>query len=73
MKIKCINTSVTNEPNSLKYRNLTIGKIYEAMDYFTTDTNYTITDDKGEIYSFVKRCFISLEEHRKNKLNELGI
>jgi hypothetical protein len=62
--------------------NVTKGKIYDLYDYtYTNDFNLDkwLIDDKGEVFLFVNGLepyldyFITLEQWRDMKLNEIGI
>ncbi len=61
--------------------NVTKGKIYDLYDYDINGFNLDkwIIDDKGEVFLFVNGLepyldyFITLEQWRDMKLNEIGI
>ena len=76
-KVVCINTNeLTKEPLYLTY-----GKVYETVPGTATifdflpidDFNYWIINDRGCKEYYSKDKFLTLEEWRKRKLNELGI
>ena len=77
MKIVCVNIDTISDTNKfrdallIKKADLTIGKSYEIIK--KTDIYCRIIDDIGEITIYDNRRFISVEEHRNNKLNQLGI
>jgi hypothetical protein len=63
---------------------ITIGKVYKHIPYGNIpgfsgisglnkakDMYYKIIDDSGNAYRYYKKHFITLEEHRNNKLNSL--
>ena len=50
---------------------LSIGKVYNLLH--ESDEWYHIIDDRGNYGGWRKSRFITLEEHRENKLIELGI
>lgn len=69
MKVKCISTAVFDTPNSLHYMQITLGEIYEVVEmneYF-----YTIIGDDNIKSTFNIECFITIQQLRENKINEL--
>ena len=71
MMLVCINS----EDGKLS---LTIGKIY-SVKIPTFDkkralrNHYGVTDDRGVVAFYYKRNFITIEEYRERKLNQIGI
>lgn len=66
MKVICIN-------NDDGLVNLTIGKEYDAVNTDKFANSYLIKNDYGFIWIYLKSWFITLEEHRNKKLEELDI
>jgi hypothetical protein len=74
MKVICIS-------NKLKYTGITIGKEYEIIpellsqisDFYINDDIYHIRNNNGFDFYYPKEYFITIEEYRDKKLNELGI
>ncbi len=58
---------------------LTIGKIYEIKEvedfghFMTTNIFFRIVDDSGDLNYYSEIFFITVEEHRQQKLEKLGI
>lgn len=71
MKIKCISTKSSEILGALHYNFITIGKIYETLE--VSDYYYYIINDNNERSNFYKGCFITIEELREQKLEQLGI
>ena len=75
-KVICINKKGSSDTD---YIPLTIGKEYDAYLLFSfktdagTHTYYRIIDDTGDTYSYSPDFFITLEEYRDKKLEEIGI
>ena len=77
MKVVCIKKY---RSQGLQYE-LTYGKVYETVPGTATifdflpidDFNYWIINDRGCKEYYSKDKFLTLEEWRKRKLNELGI
>ncbi len=69
MKVKCISTAASNTPNSLHYMQITLGEIYEVVEmneYF-----YTIIGDDNIKSTFNIDCFITIQQLRDNKINQI--
>lgn len=66
MKIVCI-SNVADE--GIYWRYLTRGKTYPIISL--DDTHYQIIDDCGQLYWFRKELFVSLEDKRIDKINQL--
>ena len=66
MKAICIKNS--GEVNS----RTTIGKVYEILKDHDSDDEYFVADNGDELW-YHSYCFISLEQHRENQLNKIGI
>lgn len=66
MKIVCI-SDVAGE--DIHWRSLTPGKTYQIISL--DDTHYQIIDDGGQLYWFRKELFVSLEDKRIDKINQL--
>jgi hypothetical protein len=83
MKVVCTNISKLEvdgkTPTNLKNVNLTIGKHYIVIDNSTFRYEqgsyqlYLIKDDWGLTLRYRSDQFMTLEEWREMKLNELGI
>ena len=72
MIIKCITKNL--DMSGLGYSFITPGKLYEVLNYKSeTDKYYNIINDRGDKDRFLKTCFVSLDEIRNDKLNQLGI
>lgn len=83
MKVVCINSFLLPKLNTGRHSHLTVGKVYDVLkishyneygfmvDYVTNEINYTIINDLGYEYRFSNNLFITLEEHRNNKLKEI--
>lgn len=67
MKVVCIKSDRNNK--------VTVGRAYDTMDInvILSKLNYYIEDDLGNKALFDTRLFITLEEFREQKLNDLGI
>ena len=52
---------------------LTIGKEYDILDNFISPGEYMIMNDYGFEHLYPVKCFITKQELREEKLNELGI
>lgn len=66
MKVICIN-------NDDGLVNLTIGKEYDAENVSKYANSYLVKNDYGFVWIYLKKWFITLEEHRNKKLEELDI
>ena len=76
MIIKCITTKTGVRDSDLSYRFITLGKIYETLYYYESDsddTHYYMINDNGDEDYFNKTCFVGIDEIRNDKLNQLGI
>lgn len=80
IKVVCINDTVKkfdSDGNSYQFRDpfLVIGKTYETPFYGPLHNIATIMffDGNGNWLTYTNFNFLSLEEYRENKLNELGI
>lgn len=73
MIIKCITTKTGVRDNDLSYRFITLGKLYETLNYKSDDIHYYIINDNGDEDYFNKTCFVGIDEIRNDKLNQLGI
>ncbi len=72
MKIVCIKKYLSQ---GLQHE-LTYGKIYDVWKPYSDplpldDNNYWIVNDKGKFEYYGKTDFITLEEWRENKINQL--
>lgn len=71
-KVICINNKKGSSDTD--YIPLTIGKEYDAYLLFLGPyIYYRIIDDTGDTYSYSPDFFITLEEYRDKKLEEIGI
>lgn len=66
MKIVCI-SNVADE--GIYWRYITRGKTYPIVSL--DNTHYQIIDDGGQLYWFRKELFVSLEDKRIDKINQL--
>jgi hypothetical protein len=66
MKIVCI-SDVAGE--DIHWMALTPGKTYSIISL--DNTHYQIIDDFGQLYWFRKELFVSLEDKRIDKINQL--
>ena len=80
MKVVCIrdtnkSTDLFYEGYKITYTGITIGKQYNTLSWSSTmfKTSYTIINDYGNRESYRSDLFISIEEHRDNKIKELGL
>lgn len=64
MKLICIDSG--------NWTNLTTNKIYECDD-FIYDSCYLIINDRNQILAYPKKYFITIEEYRNRRLEEIGI
>jgi hypothetical protein len=73
MKVKCISTCSSKDQKSLHFRWLTLSKVYETNELY--DSHYTdkyvIKDDDGNETTYPKFCFMTLQEYREKKVDEL--
>jgi len=67
MKIICIDTSIPGRLEE-KYIHITIGRIYDAIDFTESDQMCEIKDDSGKICWYLKSNFKKLSEIREEKL-----
>ncbi len=71
MKVVCVHK------NRFSEKEITIGKTYEIIQYedsYGDVGNYFISDDGFELLYFVNdKDFITLEQHREQQLNKIGI
>lgn len=67
MDIVCINNRVLNLMKP--FDNITIGKSYQVL--YTYVDSYYLVSDYGEKLIYPKYLFITLEEYRNNKLNNI--
>ena len=78
---KCPIDSENNFENSIidYSEHLIIGKVYEVLDTDVMDFNnpkeiyYKIQNEYGRMFWYSCNRFITIEQYRNNKLNELGI
>ena len=68
--MKVIKLICVNNKNSLS---LTLGKEYYAYVITAGNTYYRLFNDKGKINSYTTDLFMTLEEYRNKRLEELGI
>lgn len=73
MIIKCITTKTGVRDSDLSYRFITLGKVYETLNFTDDDIHYYIINDNGDKDYFNKTCFVGIDEIRNDKLNQLGI
>jgi hypothetical protein len=80
IKFVCINDTLENFNSNGDYYQykdpfLVIGKTYETPFYGPLHNRIVImfSDGNGNWLSYTNFNFISLEEYRENKLNDLGI
>jgi len=52
---------------------LTIGREYDTLDNYISPSEYMIMNDYGFEHLYPVRCFVTKQELREEKLNELGI
>jgi len=69
MKVKVICIDIQNNP---PWWNLTIDKIYDSCEVTHERTIY-IVDDSGLGRYYPRSCFITLDEYRNQKLEDIGI
>jgi hypothetical protein len=73
MKVVCIDDypfpKMGKNPGEIEIF-LTLGRVYEIMDN-GSEQSFKLYDDSGKIVILSKRRFVELEEHRKEKLDEL--
>ena len=50
----------------------TIGKVYEIYKDHDSDDEFFVADNGDELW-YHSDCFITLEQHRENQLNKIGI
>ena len=67
MNVKCISN------NSGDYIYLTVGKEYTYINIFHQVKYYRIIDDTNSSNVYPMKCFLTLEEYRNRKLEEIGI
>lgn len=71
MKVICISKKIHN--NEYTYKNLVIGKVYNAENSISYG-HYKISDKNGiTAQHFHHSLFITLEEHRDKQLNKILI
>lgn len=76
MKVICKSTKeYSDEPITIKFwmRSLTIGKEYDTLDNYISPNEYMIMNDYGFEHLYPVKCFVTKQELREEKLNELGI
>ena len=73
MIIKCITTKTGVRDSDLSYRFITLGKVYDTLNFKDDDTHYYIINDNGDKDYFRKNCFVGIDKIRNDKLNQLGI
>ena len=76
MIIKCTTTKTGVRDSDLSYRFITLGKIYETLNFTDDDISercYYIINDNGDKDYFRKNCFVGIDKIRNDKLNQLGI
>ena len=78
IKVVCINDTITkfySNGEAYQYKDpfLVLDKVYETVFYGPSNGNVVIkfSDGNGNWLSYTNFNFISLEEYRENKLNEL--
>jgi hypothetical protein len=77
MRLICIKKNINEEvPFGIGYYNLIIGKEYECSDMMSSPNwicEYYRIIINNVYYIFPCDCFITLDEYRNQKLEELGI
>jgi hypothetical protein len=79
MKKGDIVVCIANEYSELlSHNNITVGKQYVidsiyAVGFTGDHDTIRVSDDVGTYRTFSKTYFKTLQEHRENKLNELGV
>ncbi|MDD4157431.1 MAG: hypothetical protein PHY08_12770 [Candidatus Cloacimonetes bacterium] len=68
MRLICVNNI---DDGHLTY--LTIGKEYKCLQIVNYENRYTIINDNHEVFWYSRKLFISLEEYRDKKLEDIGI
>lgn len=68
MKLKCI-SKVAGE--GLQFIWLTVGKEYVVYELKYDKNNYLVKDDQKNDTTYPKHCFISLQDLREKKINEI--
>ena len=85
MKVVCVNNDAYLN-QEMEYL-LSVGKVYDVLKIINLTNNiinltnnsnsfskgYLINNDKGDKCYYYTDYFITLEEHRENKLDQLGI
>lgn len=73
MKVRCISTCSSENQKSLHFRWLTLDKVYDTNELYESHyvDKYVIKDDDGNETTYPKFCFITLQEYRDKKVNEL--
>lgn len=76
MKIVCINNNHGFKQGSYMgdlYNKITIGRVYNAINYSKYSSICGVYNDVDKDYCIYNRsCFITLKEHRKQKLIKLN-
>jgi hypothetical protein len=71
MRILCIsNSENSNVPGKV---NITIGKWYESMGITDRSEYYILEDDEGFVTLYAKYNFITLQDLRDKRLNDIGV
>jgi hypothetical protein len=75
MKVVCISNNIyIADPEGASDPNLTVGKVYDLIEYHVYKANiFRFIDDSGNerSYDALKEFFISIQEQRNVKLNQL--
>ena len=69
MKVKCISTAANENPNALHYHFITVGEIYEVESI--NEHGYLLIADNNIQSQFRKESFITIQQLRDNKLNDI--
>ena len=69
MKVVCIDNNMPWSVNDNRFVNITIGKIYDAIDY--DSTIYLVIDNSGQQGVYMKFLFKTVKEYREKKLKRI--
>lgn len=75
MKVVCIKNSYLDWDGGICKYDITIGKKYDVIKshYFQDKYYYSIINDSGNSYPYLVKLFITLNEYRNKRLEEIGI
>lgn len=72
MKVICKSTKDYSD-SEFWMGSLTIGREYDTLDNYISPSEYMIMNDYGFEHLYPVKCFVTKQELREEKLNELGI